>query len=130
MYHLRIELNGLPKLQSGSFGHWRARRKHDQRWKDLVGWETLGQRPKPPLERAHVVCTRFSPSQVRPDQDNLVGSFKCVIDGLVGDKRDPTDPTRVLADDSPKHMTAEYHWEPCPRGNGRVVIEVSEVGER
>lgn len=128
MYHLRIEIPGLPSLQSGAFGHWRARRSHDQRWKDLVAYETLGKRPKPPLERSFVVCTRHSAASGPPDDDNLRASFKPLIDGLVGNKKDPLDPTRVMADDSPKHMTAEYSWEKCPRGKGRVVMEVSEVG--
>lgn len=129
-YFLRIEIPGLPVLQSGSFGTRFARRKHDKRWKHLVGWATLGRRPKPPLKRAHVVCTRHSSASMPPDHDNLVHSFKCCIDGLVGDRNDPTDPTRVLADDSPKHMTAEYHWEMCLRGGDGVVIEVTELGER
>lgn len=130
MYHLRIEIPGLPKLQSGSFGHWSARRKHDSRWKQLVALETRGKRPGKPLERALVVCTRFSCASPAPDDDNLRASFKPLIDALVGNRNDPDDPTRIFADDSPEHMTAEYHWEPCPRGQGRVVIEVTEVGER
>ena len=129
MYHLRIEIPGLPVLQSGSFGSKWARRKHDKKWKNFVGWGTYGKRPAEPLERAFVVCTRFSGS-VAPDADNLQASFKPLIDGLVGDRNDPTDRTSILADDSPEHMTAEYHWEKCPRGEGRVVIEVTEVGER
>ena len=130
MYHLRIDIPGLPSLQSGSFGTKWARRDHDKKWKDLVAWGTLGKRPKPPLERAFVICTRYSAANGPPDDDNLHSSFKPLIDGLVGNKKDPLDPVRVLADDSPKHMTAEYHWEKCPRGEGRVVIEVSEVGGR
>lgn len=130
MYHLRIEIPGLPSLQSGSFGHWSDRRKHDKRWRQLVGWETLGKRPGKPLARAFVVCTRYSATSTAPDDDNLRASFKPLIDGLVGDRNDPTDPTSILADDSPKHMTAEYHWEMCLRGGDGIVMEVSEVGER
>lgn len=129
MYHLRISLDGLPQLQSGSFGSRWARRDHDKRWKELVGWATVGKRPKPPLERVMVVCTRLSASNEPPDDDNLRASFKPLIDALVGKKNDPTDPTRIFVDDSPKHMTAQYHWENCPRGKGRVVIEVTEAGE-
>ncbi len=124
MYHLRIEIPGLPRLQSGAFGHWRERRKHDSRWKQLVGYELRGKFPPKPFERAFVVCTRFSASSKAPDRDNLVASFKPLVDALV----DPPLARPVLVDDSPDHMTAEYHWEPCPRGKGRVVIEVAEVG--
>lgn len=130
MYHLRIEIPGLPKLQSGSFGSKWARRKHDQRWKELVGWATAGKRPGKPLERALVVCTRLSSSRKAPDDVNLRSSFKPLIDALVGNKRDPTDPTRVLVDDDTEHMVDEYHWEMCLRGGDGVVIEVTELGER
>lgn len=129
MYHLKISIPGLPQLQSGSFGSRYSRRKHDKRWKDLVGWATVGKRPNPPLERVHVVCSRFSGSR-RPDETNLRASFKPLIDALVGNKKDPTDPTRIFVDDDTEHMSEEYHWEKCPRGEGRVVIEVTEVGER
>lgn len=122
MYHLRIEIPGLPSLQSGAFGHWRARRDHDRRWKTMVHYGTFGRRPAEPLERALVVCTRYSAAR-SVDRDNLVASFKPLIDALAND------PTFVLTDDSPEHMTAEYHWEKCKRGEGRVVMEVSEVGE-
>ena len=120
MYHLRIELPGLPALQSGAFGHWSARRRHDKRWKQLVALETRGKWPREQLERAFVVCTRYSAARSSPDRDNLVASFKPLIDALQGS---------LLVNDSPEHMTAEYHWESCPRGKGRVVIEVTEVGE-
>ena len=125
-----MEIPGIPTLQSGSFGTRYARRDHDRRWKDLVGWGTAGKRPGVPLERALVVCTRFSAASGPPDDDNLRASFKPLIDGLVGKRNDPTDPTRILTDDSPAHMTAEYYWERCPRGEGKVVIEVTEVGEK
>ena len=123
MYHLRIEIPGLPQLQNGAFGHWSARRRHDARWKQLVAYKCIGQRPKDPLERAFVVCTRYSAANKAPDDDNLRASFKPLIDGLVWRGM-------ILVDDSPEHMTAEYHWEKCPRGEGRVVIEVTEVGEK
>ena len=121
MYHLKITLEGLPALQSGAFGHWTARRRHDSRWKQLVGLEARGKLPGEPLAKAFLSCTRYSAARSSPDRDNLVASFKPLIDALQG---------TVLIDDSPEHMTAQYHWEKCPRGEGRVVIEVSEVGER
>ncbi len=129
MYRLRIELKGLPSLQSGAFGHWRARRAHDARWKNLVRQATRRELPKEPLEKALVVCTRYSAARSSPDRDNLVASFKPLVDGLAGYKVGNVLLTQVLIDDSPEHMTAEYHWEKCPRGKGRVVMEVSEVGE-
>ena len=121
MYHLRIAIPGLPSLQSGAFGHWSARRRHDSRWKQLVCIELMGKLPKERLVRAFVSCTRYSAARSSPDRDNLVASFKPLLDALQYD---------VIWEDSPEHMTAEYHWEKCGRGEGRVVIEVTEVGER
>jgi len=118
MYQLRIEIPGLPKLQSGAFGHWRARRVHDSKWKDLVGYELIGRRPPKPLERAEVSCVRYSAANKAPDFENLAASFKPLIDQLVG---------TVIVDDSQDHIgQPSYQWEKCPRGKGRVVIEVRE----
>jgi Holliday junction resolvase RusA-like endonuclease len=90
-------------------------------WKDLVWIEARLSKPDQPLERAHVSCTRFSGSQ-RPDETNLRSSFKPLIDALVN--------VGIMVDDDTKHMSEEYDWQPSPGGEGRVVIEVTEVGER
>jgi hypothetical protein len=89
-------------------------------WKQLVALETRGKAPKWLLRKSLVVCTRYSAARSSPDRDNLVASFKPLLDALQ---------YTVIENDSPEHLTAEYHWEKCGRGEGRVVIEVSEVGE-
>ena len=122
MYHLKISIPGLPSLQSGAFGHWRARRKHDHMWKDLVWLETRGKLPGDPLKRAIVVCTRFSAARKAPDFENLAASFKPILDGL--------QIANVIVDDAQDVIgQPQYHWVKCGRGEGKVVIEVSEVGE-
>lgn len=115
-YALEIELDGLPKLQSGAWGHWRTRRKHDERWKDLIGWEVVRLGPPPKLlDFASVECIRFSTRE--PDWDNLVASFKPLIDGLIG---------TVLVDDSPTRLVRRYGWTKTDRGRGRMRIYVEE----
>ncbi len=120
-YSVTIRLEGLPQLQSGSFGNWRVRRGHDAKWKDLVGWALTGRRPPKPLERALVVCTRFSAARKPPDDVNLRASFKPLIDALQLGTRP------VLVDDDTVHMQDEYHWERCERGEGRVVMVVTDL---
>ena len=119
MFELTFSLDGLPSLQSGAFGHWRARRSHDKKWKDLVGYAVMMRgRPAKALDYATLVCTRHSAASGPPDDDNLRASFKPLIDSLTE--------MRVLVDDKPHHMVAEYKWEPCGRGEGHVTIEIRE----
>ena len=81
------------------------------------------KRPLQPLERATLSCTRFSAARRAPDFENLAASFKPILDGLTI--------ALVLVDDNQDVIgQPQYHWENCPRGEGRVVIEVTEVGER
>lgn len=117
MIHFAIP--GLPKLQSGSFGHWRARRDHDKKWKELV-WHAIletGARPPKPFERAELICTRYSASKSPPDSDNLASSFKPLIDACVE--------SGLLVDDAPSAIGRPiYRWEKCGRGKGYVTISI------
>jgi hypothetical protein len=112
---LVIELDGLPELQSHRCRtHWARRHRHDRQWKRDVAWIARSWRLPEPFEFAHVTCTRFS--ERAPDADNLVASFKPLIDGLVA--------ARVLVDDDLQHVGVTYGWERAARGEGRVRIEV------
>jgi len=116
-YRLEIELEGLPQLQSGVWGHWAKRRKHDQVWKDRVKLAIMREkRPTRPLAKAHIVITRCSTTE--PDFDNLAAAAKPLVDALIG---------TVLKDDSPSHLTRHYQWEKAPRGQGSVKLVVTET---
>ena len=117
-YTHEFVIAGLPQLQSGAFGHWRARRDHDKRWKELVHYGMVGHRPPIPLRLVELTCTRHSASGTPPDDDNLCASFKPLIDSLIGP---------VILDDGPEFLTAHYKWERCKRGEGHVVIEIREA---
>ncbi len=116
-YGFAFSIPGLPSLQSGAFGHWRARRDHDKRWKDNVWYALIGHKPPQPLQHAYVYYVRYSCARGAPDADNLHASFKCIQDALVGP---------VLVDDKPDNVTAHYDWQPCARGKGHVTVEVRE----
>jgi Holliday junction resolvase RusA-like endonuclease len=115
-YRLRLEIPGLPPLQSaGARSHWAKRWRENRDWSKRVAWATTGQRPPRPLDRARIVCTRYSPTE--PDYDNLVASFKAAgLDALVR--------AGVLRDDSPEVVTVAYAWAQAPRGQGHITIEV------
>lgn len=115
-YRLVIELPALPHLQSGTWGHWARRRKHDKQWREWVGLTARAMGlPPAPLARAHVKVVRFS--SVQPDADNQVAAAKPLIDGLIG---------LVIVDDSPMHITREYDWFRAPPRQGKTVVVVEE----
>lgn len=116
---IEFGIPGLPVLQTGKMD-WRARRRHDRSWKQLV-WGALLESYRGGgvvrMERAHIAYTRYSAAI--PDRDNLVASFKAVQDGLVE--------AGLLPSDAPTVVTAEYHHELCKRGEGRVTVRVEEL---
>lgn len=118
-YSVDFILEGLPKLQTNSYGHWRTRHAEKSHWERRVGGVLLGRVPSEPLERVTVEFTRFSTSE--PDFDNLVASFKPICDGLIK--------AGVIVDDKPSNIgSPTYRWEKAKRGEGRIHVHVREVG--
>ena len=117
---IKIDIPGLPVMQSGTFGVKWSRRKHDQRWKDEVFWALTGQRPAAPIEFAYVHCVRYSGSSKPPDDANLRSSFKAPIDALQLGQRP------VIVNDDPLHMKDTYEWQPCARNAGHITMEISD----
>jgi len=118
-YRVEFELDGLPKSQTNNYGHWRTRAKSKKDWEERVVVATMGKWPKDPLSAATITLTRCSTSE--PDYDNLVASFKPIMDGLIR--------ARIIQDDKPSVIGhPDYHWEKAKRGQGRirVVVEGTE----
>lgn len=117
MFDLSFEVEELPKLPNQVLGaHWRVRSSHAKKWKRLVSFQIIDSIPEKPLQKASIVCTRFSSR--KPDYDGLAGSFKSVIDALVHFK--------VIEDDTPDVIGhPDYKWEKCPprKGKIRVIIK-------
>ncbi len=127
---LVLELPGLPSLNPAArrdrWSVWREKR----RWQVEVWAGALESgfvRPSQPLCSAHVVLTRRSTRE--PDYDNLVSSFKYLIDALQPpskrlDQANSGGILGVIRDDSPRTITAEYLWTRSERGESGVRIEV------
>lgn len=121
MYRLEFELSGLPKSQNVLMrGNRLAHHKTATKWKREVFYATRGQLPFMPLGRAFIRLTRFN---YRPlDYDGLVGSFKCIVDGLVE--------AGVLKNDTWK-ITGKWNvdQEFSPKGRAFIRVEVEERDE-
>lgn len=115
-YSLRFELPGLPEAYNVLMRmHFRPRSVHNNKWMRDVSMMTTGKRPPEPLKTAKITLTRFS--SVRPDSDNLRGSFKCIIDALTV--------CGVIEDDKFENVGEPVVlWEKASPGKGRILVEV------
>jgi hypothetical protein len=114
-YVLEFELKGLPRTTNGSHGHWRAKHARNKALKARVFASCWHLRPDSPLTLARITLTRIS--SVEPDFDNLVISFKPVVDGLRQ--------AGIIIDDKRKNVgRPEYLWEKCKPGGGHIKIKV------
>lgn len=114
--YIRIELPGLPPSLNGSHGHWRAKAKEKAQWRSLACTIAKPFRFTQPLTSVHLRAVRYSPRAM--DYDNLVASFKNIIDGL----RD----AGIIWNDDPKTIVKrEYKWAKAKLGQGFVEITVS-----
>jgi len=115
-YRIRIELDGLPSLNTAANRHWRVLQREKKEWQARVAAALVGKIPPRPLTSAVVRLTRFS--SVEPDADNLLHSFKRVLDQVVR--------SGVLEDDSPAVIGSPiYGWEKVPPKKGYIVVEVT-----
>lgn len=111
---ISFELNGLPPLANKQKGHWAKRARTAKQWKEACGYMLLGKKPKEPLNKIHVVFTRFSSKE--PDFDGLVHSFKPILDSLVE--------YGIVVDDKPSNVSADYRWSWAPMRAGKIRVEV------
>lgn len=119
LYVLEFEILALPQITSnGRHGHWRAIHAARKRWKEAVLSSVMWRQPEKPLAKAKLTLTRHSSREC--DFDNLVISFKPVIDGLKE--------ARVILDDKSSVIgQSEYRWEKAKIREGKITIRVEEV---
>lgn len=112
-----FELPGLPKTvnQIGR-SHWAIKSKEAKRWKSAVFYACHQNKiSELMLPKATLELTRFSSRE--PDVDNMVGSWKHVIDGLVL--------AQVIIDDKPSVIGSPvFTWEKCKRAEARIRIRI------
>lgn len=122
-YKLDIKINDLPKRINQTSGkHWAVRHKESQKWKHLVQLAARYNFPHEPLKRANVTFIRHSSKS--PDFDNIVHSFKVVMDAL---KK-----LEIIEDDNMNVVgQPTYSWEKAEEKKGfiRVVVEEIEIKE-
>jgi hypothetical protein len=86
-------------------------------WRRKIKYWAMPPYPSSPLKKSKIICQRHSMKQ--QDFDNLVGSFKYVIDALVFNG--------ILEDDSPKHLERQYEWIKAPKGKYKIVLLIEEI---
>ena len=120
-YSLEFEIAERPRLQTNNYANKWARHKATQHWAALVEAAVReAGRPVEPLPKAGVVLIRHSASE--PDYDNLVASFKPLVDGLTK--------SGVISDDKPSVVGhPEYRWRKAKPKQGRVTVRVGSVDE-
>ena len=120
MYTVQFELFGLPKSINSLHGHhWGVKQKEKTKWHELVGraLTIVGIPNAGPLKKAKLNLIRHSSGY--PDPDNLVSSFKFVIDALIIHK--------VIIDDRYDIIgMPEYGWQKAKPKQGKIVVRVDE----
>ncbi len=117
-YHLLLEIPGLPLLPNRlQKSHWRAIQRHTKEWHALVYHHASRHVPPEPLQRAELILARYSTNE--PDPDNLMASWKPLIDGLqrVG----------ILVNDKRENVELKAEWYRAKANQGKVTIEITEL---
>lgn len=118
--HLAFTIGGLPKsVLNGSHGNHFAKAAERQKWKrwamHAIAIDPLRNKECEPLGKAYVVLTRASSRE--PDFDNLVATFKPILDSLVV--------MGVIVDDKSSVIgQPEYRWEKAKPKQGSIRVEV------
>lgn len=105
----------LPKSMN-SMRDYKHRIWEISKWRRRVGIYICPTWNKVIFSKAKIICERHSSRQ--QDFDNLVASFKSVIDALVYHG--------VLIDDGPKVLSREYKWTKAKKGEYKIVLKIEE----
>ena len=118
-YRLEIILFDLPPSANHRHGHWAIQAKSNRDWRQKAKLSCMTQkRPPKPLSKAKLTCTRHSARE--PDHDNLVSSFKAIIDGI-------KDAGVIEDDKSSVVVERKYLWQRAAPKDGRVSVVVEEA---
>lgn len=116
---LSFKLAGLPKTTNASrrHGHWGALLSESRKWKKAV-WAAvqIAGKPTQPMRSARIELIRHSSTE--PDFDNLVSSFKWILDGLI-------DAGVITSDKSIVIGQPTYMWKKARPGNGMIEVRVA-----
>jgi Holliday junction resolvase RusA-like endonuclease len=117
MYQLEIEVSTQETDANRRRGkHWSFSHSADVKIKTEIYWLSKDKLPEKPLEKFLLSITRHGAKKL--DYDNLIGSFKPAIDGLVKAK--------IIKDDNwtyIKHIDVDQVISP----HRKLVIKVDEL---
>lgn len=119
LYTFKCKIDYLPKTRNEmERRHWSFIHKEKQQCYELVLSKVHRHRPVRPLKKAVLILTRHSTRE--PDFDNLVGSWKYILDAL---KK-----YRIIEDDKPSVIgSPRFQWRKAEKNKGFIEIEVSEI---
>lgn len=112
-----FEIQDLPPtINTMSGKHWGVRHRESRRWYRLIlDKAKTNQIFGLELEKAHLTLTRHSSHEL--DVDNLCGSWKYPLDGLVKAK--------VIKDDKPSVIGAPiFLWQKAAQKKGKITIKI------
>ena len=111
---------GVGRQRGRRGAHWTHERRLKEEWYGIVRTHFVGQKPPKALAQADLAFLRVSVASREPDFDNLVASYKDVLDALVHWK--------VIQDDKPSVIGSPWFgWNHCKHRNEQGIwIHVSE----
>lgn len=119
LFRIKLTIPGKPELSNGGRAHWAVINKQRQRWHAAVA-RSIEFRPIEPLKMCSIICHRYSSNKC--DYDNLVYSFKPVVDGLVN-------AGIIVDDDLFTIVERKYLWSKTSRDKPFITIEVMEIDQ-
>lgn len=122
-YTMTLSMPGLPQLNAAANRHWRIRAREARHWREVVSAGVKASAeglPESPIQTCALLCERRSSTE--PDDDNLVFSFKQIVDAFIE--------LGIVVDDSPEHVGyRRYHWSRVPKKQGMVEITVVDISD-
>lgn len=116
-FRIKLTIPGKPELSNGGRAHWAVINKQRQRWHAAVARAVLFK-PQEPLTMVKLTCIRHSSNKC--DYDNLVYSFKPVVDGLVN-------AGIIIDDDLFTIVERRYFWCKTSRDKPFITVEVEAI---
>lgn len=124
-----------PTLNKTLRMHWAALNKMKRAMRGTIIASLGGpdKLPKEPFKHAHIRIERWSTGA--PDDDNIHGGgAKQMIDCLTTPKLCANRYVRnkyglgIIVDDSPAHITTEYHAVKCRRDEQKTLVTITDLG--
>jgi hypothetical protein len=100
--------------------HWTVKNSGRKNIKQEIHYRTIGMEPEKPLAKFKIVIERHCPSVNFLDYDNMVTSFKPILDGLKNSK--------IIKGDTWKYITRENYFQDQIKSDRFMLkIRVEEV---